>query len=340
MKTLQTLNKKKTNSPPIWIMRQAGRYLKEFKNVKKKTGGFIKMVYNPKIASKITLQPIKKFGFDSAIIFSDILVIPDSLGQKLTYKDKEGPKLEPMEIEKMIKILKIEKDKEKLKRTYEAIKKTKQKINNKKTSLIGFVGAPLTISFFMLDSLKEKKYKKILLKMKRKKKQFNKLIKILETAIIKHALKQIKAGAQIIQIFDTWACAANKSELQEYSIKPIKRICANIKKKAPKIPIIVFPRKVKGSYTKYISPYVDCISVAEDITQKEINEIQKKKIIQGNLSPRTLAKGGLKLEIETKKVFKRFSKGPFIFNLSHGILPKTPVENVKKLIKLVRSYKK
>ena len=192
----------------------------------------------------------------------------------------------------------------------------------------------------MLDSLKEKKYKKILLKKKRKKKQYDKLIKILEAAITKHALKQIKAGAQIIQIFDTWACAANKSELREYSINPIKRICVNIKKKAPKIPIIVFPRKVRGSYTKYITPYVDCISVAEDITQKEINEIQKKKIIQGNLNPQTLVKGGRKLEIETKKVFKRFSIGPFIFNLSHGILPKTPVENVKKLIKLVRSYKK
>jgi len=340
MKTLQTLNKKKTNSPPIWIMRQAGRYLKEFQKVKKRSGGFIKMIYSPKIISEITLQPIKKFGFDSAIIFSDILVIPDSLGQKLTYKDNEGPKLEAMEVKEMILNLKVEKNKKKLKKIYKGIKKTKKKINKKKTSLIGFVGAPLTISFFMLDQLKRKKYKEILLKMKNEKGNFNKLIKILEEAITKHALNQIKAGVQIIQVFDTWASVANKRELQEYSIEPIRRICNNIKKKFPKTPIIVFPRKVKGNYTKYIMPSVDCIGVSEDITQKEINEIQKKKIIQGNLNPQTLVRGGRRLEIEVKNVFKKFSKGLFIFNLSHGILPKTPVENVKKLIKLVRSYKK
>lgn len=340
MKTLKVLNKKNTYTPPIWIMRQAGRYLKEFQVVKKKSGGFINMIYDPKIISEITIQPIKKFGFDSAIIFSDILVIPDSLGQRLKYIEGSGPKLEIMKLEHMIKNLCVEKNKNKLEKIYKGIKETKKKINPDKTSLIGFVGAPLTIAFFMLDEKKEKNYKKILNELKLKKKKTTNLFKILEQAIKKHAIKQIKAGADIIQVFDTWATIVPTKELFFFSVDPIKRICNSIKKKFPHVPIIVFPRNVKKNYIKYILPSIDCISVGDDITQKQIDQIQKQKVIQGNLKPKTLLIGGKKLEIGVSKVFEKFSKKPFIFNLSHGILPKTPVKNVKKLIKLVRNYKK
>ena len=296
------------------------------------------MLYTPLISAEATLQPIKRFGFDSAIIFSDILIIPDSLGQELEYIEGRGPKLKKMSFDEMLERLSVENNKKKLLKVYKAIKITKKKMNAN-TSLIGFVGAPLTISFFMLDSKREKNYKKILSFLKKRREQKKRFFKILEKAIVLHAIKQCKAGAQIIQIFDTWANVAKKKDLTEFSIKPIKKICGLIKKAYPKVPIIVFPRNVGNRYPDYAFQNVDCISVGNDITNKTIKKIQKKKAIQGNLKPETLMSGGEKLEKEVIKILKKFAKKPFIFNLSHGIMPKTPLKNVTKLIKLVRSYK-
>ena len=338
MNLIKTLKRKKVKKIPIWIMRQAGRYLPEFRKLKKESNGFINMIYTPKTASVITLQPIKRFGFDAAIIFSDILVVPDSLGQRLTYEENKGPKLEKMSIDQMIKDFSIDKENKKLKLVYKAIKETKKKIN-KQTSLIGFVGAPLTLSFFMFDSDREKKYTQILTFFKKNKNKTAKLFSLLEKAIANHAIGQLKAGAQVIQIFDSWASIAKKQDLQLFSIDPIKRICNLIKSKKPTAHIIVFPRNVGRNYTKYIYKHIDCISVGEDIKVEEIKEIQKKKEIQGNLSPKVLYNGGKKLEKETKKILNKFSNSPFIFNLSHGIMPGTPIKNVQKLVKIVRGYK-
>ena len=339
MKTIKVLKKKEVFPPPVWIMRQAGRYLPEFQKVKKEANGFINMIYTPKIAARVTLQPVKRFGFDSAIIFSDILVIPDSLGQELKYVEGEGPKLKKMDLDEMVKSFSIEKNNLKLLKVYEAIKETKRKLGNK-TSLIGFVGAPLTISFFMLDSERKKNYNKLLKNLKKTKQKTRKLFSLLELAIAKHAIKQIKAGAQIIQIFDTWADVAKGNDLKEFSIKPIKKISVLIKSACPNTPIIVFPRNVGTEYVKYMFRTIDCISVGNDASNKTIKQIQEKKIIQGNLSPEILFKGGPTLDKEIIKIIKRFAKKPFIFNLSHGILPKTPVKNVERLLKIIREYKK
>ena len=338
MNLLNILNKKKTKKLPIWIMRQAGRYLPEFRKLKKESKGFMNMVYNPKIASNITLQPIKRFGFDAAIIFSDILIIPDALGQKLSYQEGKGPKLEKMSMDEMLKKLSIKKNNKKLKLVYEAIKRTKKKLN-KNTNLIGFVGAPLTVSLFMFDNERKKEYIKIIRSYNKNKIKIKKIFNLLEKATAEHAIGQINAGAEIIQIFDTWAGILNNNNLNEYSIKPIIRICNIIKRKKPKIKIIVFPRNVGKNYVKYINKNIDCISVGEDIKLKEIKKIQEKKIIQGNLSPKTLFNGGNKLEKKTKEILRKFSKKPFIFNLSHGIMPGTPIKNVEKLIKIVRNFK-
>ena len=338
MNLINVLKKKKVKRPPIWIMRQAGRYLPEFRKTKKKAKGFINMVYTPKTASEITLQPIKRFGFDAAIIFSDILTIPDALGQELTYEEGKGPKLKEMNIDEMLQSFPVAKNKEKLNLVYKAIRKTKKKLNNK-TALIGFVGAPLTISLFMLDSKRKKQYKKILSFLKRNKKKAKSLFDILEEEIVNHSIGQIKAGAQVIQIFDTWACIARGKDLKRFSVDPIKRICTKIKKKIKKTFIIIFPRNVGKAYIDYIYKDADCISVGDDITKKEIIKIQTKKVIQGNLLPEVLFKGGENLEIQTKKILNNFSKKPFIFNLSHGIMPGTPIKNVKKLIEIVRNKK-
>ena len=335
---INVLKKKKEKYTPIWIMRQAGRYLPEFRKIKKKAKGFINMVYTPKIAAEITLQPIRRFGLDAAIIFSDILIIPDALGQELTYKEGKGPKLKEMTIDEMLLTFPTAKSNKKLDLVYKAIQETKKKLSSK-TALIGFVGAPLTISFFMLDSKKKKEYKKILSFLKKNRKKAKALFNILEKEIINHSLGQIRAGAEVIQIFDTWANIAKGKDLKNFSIDPIKRICSKIKKKTKKMFIIVFPRNVGKEYINYIYKDIDCISVGEDITKKEIIKIQKKKIIQGNLSPKTLFNGGKKLEIETKRILNKFSKKSFIFNLSHGIMPGTPVRNVKKVIEIVRKKK-
>ena len=338
MDLINILKKRKTKKTPIWIMRQAGRYLPEFRELKKKVGGFMNMIYDPKTATTITLQPIKRFGFDAAIIFSDILIIPDSLGQRLTYQEGKGPILKKMSLDQMIVKFSINKKNKKLSLVYEAIKRTKEKLN-KDISLIGFVGAPLTVSFFMFDDKKEKKYSKILSFFKKDLNKTKKLFRLLETATAEHAIGQINAGAQIIQIFDTWASVAKGKDLELFSIDPIKRISNLIKKKKPNVPIIVFPLNVGTKYERYIYKHIDCISVGEDIKRNEIKKIQEKKTIQGNLSPKVLLEGGKKLERETKKVLNKFSGGPFIFNLSHGIMPKTPVNNVKKLVKIIRNYK-
>ena len=335
---INVLKRKKEKHPPIWIMRQAGRYLPEFRKMKKKAKGFINMVYTPRIASEITLQPIRRFGFDAAIIFSDILTIPDALGQELTYEEGKGPKLKEMTIDEMLLTFPITRDKKKLNLVYKAIKETKGRLN-KRTALIGFVGAPLTISFFMLDSKRKKKYKKILFFLKKNKKKAKKLFNLLEEEIVDHSVGQIKAGAEVIQIFDTWANIAKGKDLKNFSIDPIKRICTKIKKKIKKTFIIIFPRNVGRAYTNYIHKDVDCISVGNDVTKKEINKIQKEKTIQGNLSPVILFNGGKKLEIETKKILNDFSTKPFIFNLSHGIMPGTPLKNVQKLVDIIRSHK-
>ena len=191
----------------------------------------------------------------------------------------------------------------------------------------------------MFDSKKEKKYSKILTFFKKNRKKFTQLFKLLERAIAEHAIGQINAGAQVIQIFDTWANIAKGKDLKTFSIDPLKRISSLIKKKKPNIPIIVFPRKIGTRYGEYIYKHIDCISVGEDIKKKEIKKIQQKKIIQGNLPPKVLLDGGKNLEIEIKKVLNNFSGKPFIFNLSHGIMPETPIKNVKKLVEIIRNYK-
>ena len=338
MNLIDVLKQKKVKSPPIWIMRQAGRYLPEFRKLKKRSKGFMNMIYNPKVASEVTLQPIKRFGFDAAIIFSDILIIPDSLGQSLTYEEGKGPRLKKMTLDQMINSFSIDRNNKKLSLVYQAIRETKKNLN-KNTNLIGFIGAPLTVSFFMFDSKREKKYSKILSYFKKNKTKSTKLFKILEKASAEYAIGQINAGAQVIQIFDTWASVAKGGDLKFFSIDPIKRISSLIKEKKPNVPIIVFPRNVGSRYGEYIQKNINCISVGEDIKKKEIKKIQEKKTIQGNLSPKILFNGGKKMDSEIKKILDQFSEKPFIFNLSHGIMPGTPVKNVKRLVEIIRNYK-
>jgi uroporphyrinogen decarboxylase len=336
MSTLIRKSLKKKN--PIWLMRQAGRYLPEYQNIRKKQKNFINFCLNINASTKVTLQPIKRYDFDAAIIFSDILVIPYGLGQKVEFKKNEGPILGELQLQEFQKIKKGNFVK-KLKNIYLAIKKTR-KLLNKEKSLIGFAGSPWTILVYMVNKKSPKKeiiYKKIL----KNKKETKELLKIIEKFIYIHIEQQIKAGADTIQLFDSWAGLLNKKDLNCFCYQPTKRIIKKIKKNYPKVPIICFPKGIGENivdFCKITKPNVLSIDskINLDFVLKKINE---KIIIQGGLDPKFLM---VKEKLMEQKIFfylNKFKNRSYIFNLGHGVLKETSPNAVLKLSKMVRSFK-
>lgn len=320
-------------NPPIWIMRQAGRYLPEYLEIRKDVKSFLDFCYNPKLASEVTLQPIRRFDFDAAIIFSDILVIPDAIGVKVEFLKNEGPKLGEFNL-KNLNISNIER---KLNSVFEAISLTKSKLANNK-ALIGFCGAPWTLACYMIEGGSSKNFEKVRRFALEKESEFQELIDILCESLINYLSLQIKAGADLIKIFDSWAGVLPESQLQKWVINPIKKIIFELKKLHPEIPVIAFPRGIATFYPDFVKQVgCDCIALDQNIDRnfavKNIN-----CALQGNLDNFTLAfSSKTKIEKEVKEVLNKFSNKPFIFNLGHGILPQTPIENVELLVNLVRN---
>ena len=322
----------------IWLMRQAGRYLPEYQKIRKKQKDFINFCLNINAATKVTLQPIKRYNFDAAIIFSDILVIPYALGQKVDFKKNEGPTLGEFQLQRFQKIKKKDFIK-KLKNIYLAIKKTRTLLNKKK-SLIGFAGSPWTILVYIINkkSPKEKTTYKEILKDKKKAKA---LLKVIEKFIYIHIEQQIKAGVDTVQLFDSWAGLLNKKDLNYFCYQPTKRIIKKIKKNYSNIPIICFPKGIGKNITdfcKITKPSVLSIDskINLDFVLRKIN---KKIIIQGGLNPKFLM---VKKELMRQKVFfylNKFKKRSYIFNLGHGVPKETSPNTVLKLSKMVRSFK-
>ncbi len=323
---------KDTTKNPIWLMRQAGRYLPEFREIRKKNQDFIKLCLNSDLASEITLQPIKRFGFDGAVIFSDILMLPYGLGQKVEFEKNFGPKLGDIDLER-IKIIKEINFTEKIDKVYKAISTTSNNplMNNK--DMIGFAGAPWTILVYMINrsspkkGLSDKFFKDDLL--------INKLLEIIEKFLKLHIKNQVEAGAKVIQIFDSWA-GLLKEKLPEYIYTPTLNIVEYVKKLG--VPVICFPRGIKDykKFCEIVKP--DAISIDYDVDpQKIVNEI--KIPIQGGLDPKILLTDKETLEREVKKYLNIFKDHPYIFNLGHGILPETKIEMVEDLIKIVRNFK-
>ena len=321
-----------TKSNPIWLMRQAGRYLPEFREIRKENSDFIKLCLNSDLATQITLQPIKRFGFDGAVIFSDILMLPYGLGQKVEFEKNFGPKLGEINLETIKNVDEVNFT-EKVYKVYKAISKTSKDtlMNNKDT--IGFVGAPWTILVYMINRSSPKKglstdfFKDNFL--------INRLIGIIEKFLKLHIKNQVEAGAQIIQIFDSWA-GLLKDKIPEYIYIPTLNIVEYVKELG--VPVICFPRGIKDykNFCDIVKP--DAVNIDYDVDPKKIvNEI--KIPIQGGLDPKILLTDQKTLRAEVEKYLSIFKDHPYVFNLGHGILPETKIEMVEELIDIVRNFK-
>jgi len=326
------IKNKDTKSNPIWLMRQAGRYLPEFREIRKENQDFIKLCLNSDLASEITLQPIKRFGFDGAVIFSDILMLPYGLGQNVEFEKNFGPKLGSINLEEIKNIDEINFT-EKVYKVYKAISKTSKDPLMKNRDMIGFVGAPWTILVYMINKSSPKKglsnefYKDDFL--------INRLLGIIEKFLKLHIKNQIEAGAKVIQIFDSWA-GLLEDKIPEYIYIPTLNIVEYVKELG--VPVICFPRGIKDytNFCEIVNP--DAVNIDYNVDPKKI--VNKIKIpIQGGLNPKILLTDQKTLKIEVEKYLGIFKDHPYIFNLGHGILPETKIEMVEELIKIVRNFK-
>ena len=322
---------KKSNINPIWLMRQAGRYLPEFREIRSKNQDFIKLCLSENLASEITLQPIERFNFDAAIIFSDILMLPYGLNQKVEFEKNFGPKLGNLNLDDLKNIDEVDFS-FKLNSVYKAINITSNKINRDEKDLIGFVGAPWTILVYMINKISPKKK----LKVDFFKDEFliNRLLSIIDKFLKIHIKNQVEAGATIIQIFDSWAGLLEKN-IPEYIYIPTLSLVEYTKSLG--VPVICFPRGIKDykNFCDIVKP--SAVNIDYDIDPKYI--VKNIDIpIQGGLDPKILLQDEDTLEKETKKYLNIFKDHPYIFNLGHGIQPQTKIEMVEKLVKTVRSF--
>ena len=333
MYTLKKILLNKINCKSIWFMRQAGRYLPEFREIRLKNPEFIKLCLNSELSSIITLQPINRFDLDSAIIFSDILLVPYALGQHVNFTKNNGPKLSELNINSFMEVNKKEFSK-KLSPVYKAIEITRKKLSKDK-SLIGFIGAPWTLLVYMFD-LKINKNEINLNKFNEKKEFLKKIINELIEYLCIHVKNQINAGADVIQIFDSWAGLVPSRYFSEYCIEPNKMIVDFCKKE--KIPVICFPKGIREKYKNFnnlVRP--EGINIDYDIDPDWAKTNLKNVVIQGGLDPNILLKSEKKTIQEATLYIKKFRDIPYIFNLGHGLLPETDPDRLEKLIKHYRN---
>ena len=320
----------------VWLMRQAGRYLPEYQEIRKKEKDFMSLCFNPKLACDISLQPIKRFDFDFIILFSDILVIPYALGQSVKFKENIGPILGNINYEKLDE--NIPQNLERLAPVFETIKLIKQKKSSK--DLIGFCGGPFTVLNYMIEQGTSKTHEKIKKFIKSNNQLSEKIIKIITDISIEYLKKQIDSGVDVIKVFDSWAGLLNGDLYKKYIIEPNKEIAKQIKNYSPGTKQIFFPRGSKKNYFNFMKEVKpDVISLDEEFPEKVFSYAKNNDIIlQGNLKPTTLIEGGEKLKKSIKKILNKFNENKHIFNLSHGVLPQTPLENVEILVDTIRKY--
>ena len=323
---------KKTSINPVWIMRQAGRYLPEFRQIRKENPNFIELCLNHKLSSEITLQPIKRFDLDAAIIFSDILMLPYGLGQKVEFKKNFGPMLGDLDVATMSKVDEID-FVQKIYPVYKAIKSVSSKINTKNKNTIGFVGAPWTLLVYMINQQSPKKNIK---------KNFfnddyliNRILLIIEKFLKIHIKNQIENGANIIQIFDSWAGLLEERDYPNYIYTPTLNLVNYVK--SLNIPVICFPREIKNykEFCEIVKP--DAVNIDYNVDPLMISK-NIKIPVQGGLDPRILLTDEANLKKEVTKYLDIFKDHPYVFNLGHGILPETNPEMVECLIKIIKNY--
>lgn len=334
---IQALQGRKTSTPPIWLMRQAGRYLPEYRDVRAKAGSFLTLCYTPELAAEVTLQPIRRFGFDAAIIFADILLVPDALGQKLWFEDNHGPRLEPLDGVRGLGHLSLDRVSLHLAPVYEAVAKVRAQLPAE-TALIGFAGAPWTVATYMCEGKGSQDHAAARSFAYRDGAGFAQLMDLLVEATIVHLLAQIEAGADVVQLFDTWAGALDEDGFARWCTAPARRIVDALKDRHPHVPVIGFPRGAGARLEAYVrDSKVDGIGLDSGVPLDYARRmLQPHGCVQGNLDPLRLVAGGASLHSQVRAICDAWHARPFIFNLGHGIVPQTPIEHVEALVKLVR----
>ena len=324
--------------PPIWLMRQAGRYLPEYRALRQKIGNFLDLCLDPKLAAEVTLQPIRRFGFDAAILFSDILVVPYALGQRVEFTAADGPRLDVIDGTEGLRKLRRELDHERLAPVYETIASVRSQLSVSVT-LLGFCGAPWTLATYMIagvgtpDQIPAREF------AYRAPKLFGELLDILVDASASYLIRQFEAGVDAAQIFDTWAGVLPDDEFDRCCIQPCARIIAAVRARVPTAKFIGFPRGAGSRLKRYIDAVpVDAVGLDWTIDLAFArDELQRRKPVQGNLDPVVLLVGGRALDRSVDRIMESFKAGPFIFNLGHGVLPNTPVAHVEQLVARVRA---
>jgi len=335
---LRTLRGETLETPPIWMMRQAGRYLPEYRATRAQAGDFLSLCYTPDLAAEVTLQPIRRYGFDAAILFADILLIPQALGADLWFVTGEGPRLSTITSEADFAALKPASDvHERLSPIYETVGILSRELP-KETTLIGFAGAPWTVATYMIAGRGTPDQGPAHALKAENRTVFDALIDRITEATIFYLSEQIEAGAEVVKLFDSWAGSLQGEDFDTFAAKPAKRIIAALKKKHPDVPLIAFPR---GAGEKYIGfakfTGADCVALDNSVSATwSVKHVQCDGPVQGNLASSHMVSGGQALVDETRAIVEAFKAGPHIFNLGHGITPDADPENVQLMIDTVR----
>jgi len=325
------------NPPPIWLMRQAGRYLPEYRAVRERAGGFLDLVYTPELAAEVTLQPVRRYGLDAAILFSDILVVPDALGQKVAFLEGEGPQLEPITDVSGLAQLKGAATGDSFAKVFETVARVRQDLP-KGVALIGFCGAPWTVATYMVGGRGSADQADARLWAYRDPRGFSRLIDIVTEASIAYLDGQVRAGADVVQIFDSWAGSLPDTEFDTWVVAPTARIVTELKRRHPHVPVIGFPRGAGANAAHYLEATgVNGIGCDTAVPLAAMRGLSGRGVaVQGNLDPLLLATGGVAMQDRVRQILEAMRGAPFIFNLGHGIVPQTPPEHVAELVALVR----
>jgi uroporphyrinogen decarboxylase len=333
----EVLDGRRQAVPPVWLMRQAGRYLPEYMAIRQSVGSMLDLCFTPKLAAEITLQPIRRFGFDAAILFSDILVIPHALGRHVRFETGEGPRLEPLDDPTAMMKLAPQADASVLAPIYETIRLVKAVLPANVTFL-GFCGAPWTVATYMVAGRGTPDQAPARSFAYRHPDAFARLIDVLVDASTRYLVAQLKAGVDAVQIFDTWAGVLPPAEFDRWCIAPTQKIVGGVRRAVPGAKIIGFPRGAGSNLPRYVEQTAVDAAGLDWMIDLDFarDEVQSRKPVQGNLDPLLLRAGGAALDRGVDAVLAAFSGGPFIFNLGHGILPDTPIAHVEQMLKRVR----
>lgn len=336
-KLLTVLSGKVCNPPPIWFMRQAGRYLPEYRALRETAGSFWKLCFTPEWAAEVTLQPLRRFDLDAAIIFSDILILPHALGQDVTFLPHHGPQLTPLCLGTIEKAWQDKTYLKGLEPTLDALQIVRENLSSSQ-ALIGFSGAPWTLATYMFNRRKEHDFEDLPTLFQSQRPQLTQVIDILVDTVAIYLLEQIKRGADVVKIFDSWAGLVPVEERETFILKPLSQIVNKIRQAAPTVPIIYFGRQISGYYPVLIS-HIPGLAFAfdQDVDPVHIRDTFQPYVpVQGNLDPVLLAEGGKALIEATDKLLETLSKGPYVFNLGHGVLPHTPIAHIETVIDKVK----